>query len=80
MVKEELQKERKARVEAELKYAKEKPRNFKLQQEINRLQAASSDIQTKQSEQAALISTLKDNLKNAQEHLVDCFLKLNFTD
>ena len=47
MVKDELQKERKARVEAELKYAEERPRNFKLQQEINRLRAAADQIQTK---------------------------------
>ena len=80
MVKDELRKEREARVKAELKYAEEAPRNFKFQQEINRLQAQSSNIQTKQREQAVMITTLKDNLKNAQEHLVDCFLKLHFTD
>ena len=30
--------------------------------------------------QEAKIVDLKDNIRNAQEHLVDCFLKLNFTE
>ena len=78
-VKEELKREQQARVAAELKATASGERNFEMYQEVNKLKAMTDRIQTKQLEQAATIVTLKDNIKNAQEHLVDCFLKQYMT-
>ena len=79
-VREELKRERQARIAAELKTAEANNQSFKVQQEVNRLKALVDKIQTKQLEQERMIVTLKDNVKNAQEHLVDCFLKLHMTE
>ena len=79
-VREELKRERQARIAAELKTVEGNKQSFKVQQEVNRLKALVDKIQTKQLEQERIISTLKDNVKNAQEHLVDCFLKLHMPE
>ena len=79
-VREELKRERQARIAAELKTVEANKKSFKVQQEVNRLKALVDKIQTKQLEQERMISTLKDNVKNAQEHLVDCLLRLNYTE
>jgi len=79
-VREELKRERQARIAAELKTVEGNKQSFKVQQEVNRLKALVDKIQTKQLEQERMIVTLKDNVKNTQEHLVECFLKLHMPE